>query len=384
MTHTVPKNRHEKVSEDPPTPAISSAHVRSTVIAVQKQPRKILTPDPKITSESNRKDQVYGIENVLKEDLELERRKKPSFQKPIEKRSVKNLSHRSIFGLHKDRCPKGTVPILRTTKKDLIEEKNSLTSSIFLEDIPGVHVAEIAISSKFGPYYSIFGMNSVYNPRVTAKGQMSLSHMWVQNGPVDTNNKISIGWHVCPELYGDQDSHVYTSWTRDNYRKTGCYNIRCPGFVQIHKNMYPGARLKNVSSYGGPVFGFDSSITQDPVTKNWWIGEKGHFMGYFPAKLFSNMNSADKVGFGGRTLTPKGSPSPPMGSGHFPDENFYHASFYKWINVENLTRDFGPEKYQIENYIDHPKCFGVSYYGKLQKKFGYTLQFGGPGGNCGN
>jgi len=48
----------------------------------------------------------------------------------------------------------------------------------------------------------------------------------------------------------------------DNYRKTGCYNIRCPGFVQIHKNMYPGARLKNVSSYGGPVFGFDSSITQ--------------------------------------------------------------------------------------------------------------------------
>lgn len=123
---------------------------------------------------------------------------------------------------------------------------------------------------------------------------------------------------------------------------------------------------------------------QDPVTKNWWIGEKGHFMGYFPAKLFSNMNSADKVGFGGRTLTPKGSPSPPMGSGHFPDENFYHASFYKWINVENLTRDFGPEKYQIENYIDNPKCFGVSYYGKLQKKFGYALQFGGPGGNCGN
>jgi len=29
---------------------------------------------------------------------------------------------------------------------------------------------------------------------------MSLSHMWVQNGPVDTNNKISIGWHVSSNL----------------------------------------------------------------------------------------------------------------------------------------------------------------------------------------
>ncbi|KAK7372436.1 hypothetical protein VNO80_05814 [Phaseolus coccineus] len=245
---------------------------------------------------------VYGFENVLKEDLELEQvklmnkspiktinteygevvdcidinkqpafdhpllknhklQKKPSFQKPFEKRSVKNLSDRFLFGLHKDRCPKGTVPILRTTKKDLIQEKNLLNSSIFLQDIPGVH---------------------------------------------------------------------------------------------------------------------------DPLTKNWWIGGGGHYMGYFSAKLFSNMGSADKVGFGGRTLTPRGSPSPLMGSGHFPDKNFYHASFYKFISVQNATRDYGPEKYQIENYIDKPKCFGLNYYGNLHKNIGYALQFGGPGGNCGN
>ena len=40
---------------------------------------------------------------------------------------------------------------------------------------------------------------------------------------------------------------------------------------------------------------------QDPLTKNWWIGGDGYYMGYFPSKLFSNMGSADKVGLGGNT-----------------------------------------------------------------------------------
>ncbi|ESW13815.1 hypothetical protein PHAVU_008G228500 [Phaseolus vulgaris] len=298
---------------------------------------------------------IYGIENVLKEDLELERQlklinkspiktinteygnvvdcidinKQPAFDHPLlqnhklhfkiinSRTRVKNLSNGPIFGLRKDQCPKGTVPIPRTTKEDLIREKKLLNSSIFLRDIPGVHLAEVALSSKFGPYYSVSGTNSVYNPTVT-KGQMSLSHIWVQNGPIDTNNKISIGWH-------------------------------------------------------------------DPLTKNWWIGGDGYYMGYFPSKLFSNMGSADKVGLGGRTLTPRGSPSPPMGSGHFPDKNFFHASFYRYIFVENATRrNYGPEKYQIENYFDKPNCFRVNYYGNLQRDLGYSLQFGGPGGNCDN
>jgi len=67
--------------------------------------------------------------------------KKPNFQRRIKETSVKKLSDRSIFGLDKQqRCPKGTVPILRTTKKDLIREKNLLNSSIFVQNIPGVHV----------------------------------------------------------------------------------------------------------------------------------------------------------------------------------------------------------------------------------------------------
>jgi len=45
-----------------------------------------------------------------------------------------------MFGLSKDDCPKRTVPILRTTKDDLIREKLMLNNHILVQDLPGVHV----------------------------------------------------------------------------------------------------------------------------------------------------------------------------------------------------------------------------------------------------
>jgi len=49
---------------------------------------------------------------------------------------------------------------------------------------------------------------------------------------------------------------------RDNYHKTGCYNLVCPGFVQTHDAIYLGEPFTIVSSYGGPTFDFLTSITR--------------------------------------------------------------------------------------------------------------------------
>jgi len=96
------------------------------------------------------------------------------------------------------------------------------------------------------------------------------------------------------------------------------------------------------------------------------------------------MNLATKVGWGGRTLTPQGSLSPPMGSGHFPDLNYAHASFFREISFRNTSkRNSGPEHYQVEEYIDKPTCFGFRFYGDVRESLHHFLQFGGPGGNCG-
>ncbi|CAJ1970953.1 unnamed protein product [Sphenostylis stenocarpa] len=247
--------------------------------------------------------------------------RKPSFLVPTEER------HDSpIFGLDKEECPMGTVPIRRTTKEDLIREK-SLNYSIKIEGLPGVHVAELSLSSQFSPYYGVHGWNSVYNPKV-AWNQDSFSHIWVQNGYGSASNLISLGWHVTPHFYGDYATHLYAAWT-----------------VEV----------------------------------------RGTDIGYFPAALFSNLSSADIVGWGGRTFSPPGSPSPPMGSGYFPDRNFLHASFFKMISYQNeSTISHGPEKYQLQYFIDKPSCFDLSYYGNLGGYDGYSLQFGGPGGGqCG-
>ncbi|CAJ1970954.1 unnamed protein product [Sphenostylis stenocarpa] len=249
--------------------------------------------------------------------------RKPSFHVPIEE------THDSpIFGLDKDECPTGTVPIRRTTKEDLIREK-SLNYSIMNDGgIIGLHRAEVALSSQLGPYYAVHGWNSIYNPKVVGAYQASIAHIWVQNGRGNKFNVISFGWHVDPQVNGDYATHLYAAWTME---------------------------------------------------------VRGMHIGYFPAAIFSNLRGAEQVGWGGRTLTPRRTSSPPMGSGYFPDRNFFHASFFKMISYQNETRiSHGPENYLIQYFADKRSCFGLSYYGNLGGFDGYSLQFGGPGGNCGD
>lgn len=121
------------------------------------------------------------------------------------------------------------------------------------------------------------------------------------------------------------------------------------------------------------------------MTKNWWILVKDHAIGYYPAKLFSNMTTADKVGWGGRTVTPHGSLSPPMGSGSFPDSNFSHASYFRLMAYRNTSkRSYGPQNYQLEKYVDKPDCYNLNYYDNFRESLQCSVQFGGPGGHCGD
>jgi len=97
------------------------------------------------------------------------------------------------------------------------------------------------------------------------------------------------------------------------------------------------------------------------------------------------MNSADQVGWGGRTFTPLNTLSPQMGSGYLPDNNFVRACYFRNISFQNDSRtDYGPPQYATEKNQDKPSCFGVHYYGNLGHELGYSLLFGGPGGDCGN
>jgi hypothetical protein len=110
-------------------------------------------------------------------------------------------------------------------------------------------------------------------------------------------------------------------------------------------------------------------------------------IGYFPKHIFENMFTADQVGWGGSTLTPAGVSSPPMGSGDFPNDDFIYGSYFREVGFQNDSRNginYGPYGDFIDIYNDGPKCYGVKYYGNQRGKVGYSLMFGGPGGNCNN
>ncbi|KAK7405486.1 hypothetical protein VNO78_06829 [Psophocarpus tetragonolobus] len=309
-----------------------------------------------------------AFDHPLLKNHKLQR--KPSFQKSNNKTSVKNSPSRILFELEKDECPKGTVPIRRTTKDDLIRTKSTLNNSMLMESLmesePGLHMAELTLIPDSGPYYKISGINSIYNPTVLNNNQISASNLWVRNGPIATNNKIVLGWH------------------KDNFKKTGCINMLCRGFVQVNKGTYLGLRVNRTSIYGGPAREFEFSISQDVSTKNWWLMLGNIGFGYYPRELFSNLTSADHVGLGGRTRTAPNAASPQMGSGHFPDRDISHSCYYfRNISYHDKSRtNFVPERYETTSFTDNSNCFGVEYRG-FPGNVGYFLQFGGPGGNCG-
>ncbi|KAK7320933.1 hypothetical protein VNO77_30895 [Canavalia gladiata] len=307
--------------------------------------------------------------------------RKPSFENTIEKTSVKNSSARSISGLEKYQCPIGTIPIRRTTKDDLIQAKSLLKYHPMMADVPGLHVAEVSLLPDSGPYYDVSGKLTIYNPKVE-KDQTSSAYSWVQTG----QNRILAGWHVSPGLYGDNAAHFFVAWTSDNFQKTGCVNLQCPGFVQTSKQSYLGLRLEPPST-PEKIEEIEVYITKDTKAENWWVVLDRENIGYFPATLFSDLSSANTGGWGGRTTTPKGSPSPPMGSGTFPTGiidngpcQFSHLSFQG-----SLRQNSGPEISQTKTFTDRSDCYRAENYGsKGGAVKRYFVQFGGPGGNCGD
>ncbi|KAG2384551.1 uncharacterized protein HKW66_Vig0146850 [Vigna angularis] len=316
---------------------------------------------------------------------------KPTFENLTEKTLVNNSQIGSMFDLDNEECPQGTVPVQRM-KYNFSAEEKLLNNDILIKDIPGVHVAEAFVPQNHSPFYQVNGICSLYNPKVE-KGQISMSHIWVENGPVESSNRITMGWHVHPSMYGDARTHFYTSWTSmlktlqsDNFKKTGCYNTACRGFVQVDRKNFPGGYFPDTSTYGGATYEAYMAITQDLKTKNWWISAGKVNIGYYPAALFSNLGSASIVGWGGRTKANVGGRSPPMGSGHFPDGDRTHESYFRSPKIQGASLIvYTPESFMTKHFSDNTKCYDVGYhdkyYGEVNKES--VVHFGGPGGNCG-
>ncbi|XP_004514363.1 protein neprosin-like [Cicer arietinum] len=281
-------------------------------------------------------------------------------------------------------CPEGTIPIIRTTEEDILRTSSpnrygqkSINSSLSNPQyVNGV--------TRGGEYYGAQGDFNVWTPHVEGKNEFSVSQMWVFAGTYGKDlNSIEVGWAVFPSLFGDDRTRLFIYWTADAYQNTGCYNLKCPGFIQTNHKVLLGGTISPISTYNGPQYDVTLSIWKDPRTNNWWLqAGSGILIGYWPVSLFTHLKDhATTVNFGGEIVNTRSTnahTSTGMGSGHFAGQGFRKAAFIKNMEIVDYSNNLNPVQNQ-EYIVQLPKCYDSNP--GITKWWGRYFFFGGPGRN---
>ncbi|KAK6139209.1 hypothetical protein DH2020_027045 [Rehmannia glutinosa] len=294
-----------------------------------------------------------------------------------------------IWSMSNEFCPEGTVPIRRTSEKDVLRANSirqfgkKLIRPVQRDTSSNGH--EHAVGYVSGEeYYGAKASINVWGPTVENQYEFSLSQMWVIAGSFgDDLNTIEAGWQVSPELYGDNYPRFFTYWTSDAYQATGCYNLLCSGFVQTNNRIAIGAAISPTSSYNGGQFDISLLVWKDPKHGNWWLEfGNGILVGYWPSFLFTHLRDhASMVQFGGEIVNSQSSgahTSTQMGSGHFAGEGFGKASYFRNLQIVDWDNSLIPLS-NLRVLADHPNCYDIQ--GGINKVWGNYFYYGGPGKN---
>ncbi|KAF8041616.1 hypothetical protein BT93_A0270 [Corymbia citriodora subsp. variegata] len=288
----------------------------------------------------------------------------------------RNFSHmKSIQFRLREPCPVGTVPIPRVTKKDLIRTRAIarmpfLASSRLDAAQSSEHVICLGDSKTDDIKYGLYGRTSIYNITV-AQDQFSSHNIWIQSGPPD---------HV---------SMIVAGWIGDGYRN-GCYNLLCPGFVLVDSGALINTPLVG-STYGGDqrelailVQQVNFTSNQDRTTGNWWllIGFPPAKVGYWPKELFSNLQDGCEVtAWGGVGFAGSDGVCPPIGSGHKPDGDYRHATYFRILHRVEANGAYVLPSGDVVETLDQSNVYDLKNY-RYDGSLGYWIGYGGPGGNC--
>nr|XP_023923670.1 uncharacterized protein LOC112035061 [Quercus suber] len=286
------------------------------------------------------------------------------------------------------RCPEGTIPIRRTKEEDLLRagsvanfgrKKYHTIPHAQNNDVPTDHEYATLTDAGAGKYYGMAAEMNVWNPHSQEENEFSVSQFWVANGEYGQDlDTIEAGMIVSEDLYRDKETRIFLYWTDDGYQSTGCYNLNCPGFVQLDHQIAMGARVTPYSKYDGDQIGIKFFVWKDVnAGGDWWLSINHRDFGYWPSSIFSLLSdSASRVKWGGEVINYHRDgqhTTTPMGSGHFAEEGPRKASFFKNLNViDGLQIQRGPR--DTTTFMTKPNCYNIIDYGGF-------FYFGGPGRN---
>ncbi|CAM0911505.1 unnamed protein product [Alopecurus aequalis] len=309
---------------------------------------------------------------------------------------------------HAGHCPRGTVPVRRTTAEDVLRGRRSLfrfgrkhhrrDRAPRAANAPDVvtgngHVHAIAYTAV--GQQEVYGAKAtinVWDPAIEESNGFSLSQLWLLSGSFNGSdlNSIEAGWQVSPELYGDSRPRLFTYWTSDAYEATGCYNALCPGFVQTSSRVAIGASISPVSSLAGEQYDMTLLVWKDPKVGNWWLsygdGGASQLVGYWPAELFTHLSGhASMVEWGGEVVntSPGGAhTATQMGSGRFAGEGFGRASYFRNLETVDAGNSLTPVPLDaVQTLAEDGGCYDIRKAYDDRDGWGTHFYYGGPGHN---
>ncbi|KAL3523388.1 hypothetical protein ACH5RR_016222 [Cinchona calisaya] len=296
------------------------------------------------------------------------------------------------------RCPKGTVPVRRTSTNDVLRakslydfgKKQRKISLARHTDAPDVvsgngHEHAIAYTGASQEVYGAKATINVWDPSIEVVNEFSLSQIWVLSGSFDGSdlNSIEAGWQVSPELYGDSRPRLFTYWTSDAYQATGCYNLLCSGFVQTNSRIAIGAAISPVSLANANQYDITILIWKDPKLGNWWMSFGDNtLVGYWPTELFTHLaERATMVEWGGEVVNsrPNGEhTSTQMGSGQFADASFGRASYFRNLEIVDSDNSLS-STHDMSTLAENSNCYNIK--SNYNNEWGTHFYYGGPGRN---
>ncbi|CAO2819042.1 unnamed protein product [Amaranthus hypochondriacus] len=286
-------------------------------------------------------------------------------------------------------CPEGTIPIRRTTEEDILRadkiRRFGRKPRRFVRRDSDGSGHEHAVAFVNGQqFYGAKASMNVWTPQVTDPYEFSLSQIWVISGSFGNDlNTIEAGWQANPALYGDQYPRFFTYWTTDAYQATGCYNLLCSGFVQTNSKIAIGAAISPRSTFSGRQYDLSITVWKDPKHGHWWLElGSGLLVGYWPAFLFSHLRThANMIQFGGEIVNTRSSgfhTATQMGSGHFADEGFRKAAYFRNLQAVDWDNNLIPLS-NLQLLADHPNCYNIKQ--GRNNVWGNYFYYGGPGRN---
>ncbi|PPD92634.1 hypothetical protein GOBAR_DD10393 [Gossypium barbadense] len=261
-------------------------------------------------------------------------------------------------------CPKGTIPVVRRTHND-----DELLSNSRKKSPLTVHQRNHSKAILLTEGYNYAGVKAdikVWNPHVESDDEYSTSRISLRSGPWYDFESVEAGWAVNPGVYGDRQTRLFAYWTVDASKKTGCFDLTCPGFVQTSHEIALGAAIYPISVFQGLPYQITLFIFKDPNTNNLWVqyGERTN-IGYWPPKLFTTLTyGAECAEWGGDVYSSKLEQVPhtetQMGNGNFPDYIDGNSGYMKRMRILDISLNLKFPEW-VGTYADEYWCYQSQY-----------------------